>query len=264
MNRNKTSGALREDVYAYAFDKFNSSPEFLWKPFPNYAVFRREDNKKWYAVIMDLPKEKIGLKGKERVDILDIKCNPMTREILLEQKGFLPAYHLNRENWITVLLDGSVDKDLLFGLIDQSFEIAKGKSKKTLRYEPTSWLIPANPKYYDIQKAFADSDTILWKQSSSIIVGDTLYLYVAAPYSCIMYKCQALEVNIPYDYVDENVSMSKVMKIKRIHTYEKGKFGIEELQEHGVVSVRGPRGVPYGLKYKLEKAAEDNKSKLKQ
>lgn len=253
MKKRETEGAFRADIFDYANKKQGTMPEFLWIPFPNYAVLRRPDNKKWYAIVMDVPKNKLGLKGEERVDILDIKCTPALRDILLSQKGFLPAYHLNRENWIGVLLNGAAEKKTVFGLLDESYEIAGGKSKKSVRYEPTSWLVPANPKYYDVEKAFAQSDTILWKQSNSVIVGDTIYLYLAAPYSCVLYRCVAVEVDIPYEYDDGKVCMRKVMKIRRLHTYERGMFGLTALNEHGITSVRGPRGIPYGLRYKLEK-----------
>ncbi len=139
------------------------------------------------------------------------------------------------------------------GELDEGCEVAKVKPQKTKRYEPTSWLVPANPRYYDIQEAFSKSDTILWKQSNSVIIGDIIYLYLAAPYSCILYKCVAVEVDIPYEYDDGNVSMHKVMKIKLLHTYNRGTFGLNTLKEHGISSVRGPRSVPYGLRYKLEK-----------
>lgn len=128
---------------------------------------------------------------------------------------------------------------------------------KQVRTDTTSWLVPANPKYYDIQKAFAESDTILWKQSNTVIAGDIIYLYLAAPFSCVLYKCVAVEVDIPYEYDDGKVRMRKVMKIKRLHTYDKDTFGLDVLKEHGILSVRGPRSIPYGLRYKLEKESEN-------
>lgn len=260
MKKQLSNGATRTTVLDYALEKYATVPEYLWIPFPNYAVLRRADNKKWYAIIMDVPKNSLGLNGNERVDILDIKCNAFVREMLLRQKGFLSAYHLNRENWITALLDGSVDTTTLLDLIDQSYQIAQGKNAKAARFEPTSWLVPANPKFFDLEKAFAEAknDEILWKQSNSVIVGDTVYLYVAAPFSCVLYKCEVTETDIPYNYDDGNVRMSKVMKLKRWHTFERDVFGVAELKEHGIVSVRGPRHIPYGLLYKLEKASEQN------
>lgn len=259
MRKHIENGATRKHILDYAQNNYNSNAEYLWMKYPNYAVLRRFDNKKWYAIIMDVERNKLGLQGEERVDILDIKCSPSFREILLEQKGFLPAYHLNRENWITILLDGSVDCATVFGLLDESYELADSKSKMAKRFEPTSWLVPVNPKYYDIQKAFAENDTILWKLSNSVLVGDTIYLYLAAPFSCVLYKCTAIEVDIPYEYDDGKVSMSKVMKIKRLHTYDKYMFGLEELKKHGIISVRGPRSVPYGLMYKLEMEADEDR-----
>lgn len=132
MAKQMIHGATRNTIYDYTEKTFGTQIEYPWRSLPNYAVLRRSDNKKWYAIIMDVPKNKLGLQGKERIDILDIKCNPVFREMLLAQKGFLPAYHLNRENWITVLLDGTVDNDIVFGLLDESYKIAKGKSKNHL------------------------------------------------------------------------------------------------------------------------------------
>lgn len=257
-NPNNICGATRDTVYQHAADSYGTLPEHLWKPFPLYSVFRRVDNQKWYAIVMDIPKNKLGLSGDERVDVLDVKCSPAAQQQLLKQSGFLPAYHMSRKNWISVLLDGTVDCATVCSLLDDSYVIASGKSPKAKRTRPTSVLVPANPKYFDIEKAFAESKdgTILWKQSSSVIVGDTVYLYIAAPQSCIRYKCEAVEVDIPYDYADENVSMSHVMKIRLLHTYGENEFGIDMLKRRGVKSVRGPRSIPYSLRTELEESSQ--------
>ena len=82
------------------------------------------------------------------------------------------------------------------------------------------WIAPANPKYYNLEKAFSESETILWKQSSHVSVGDLVYLYIAAPVSAIRYKCQAVEVDSPYQYDDGKVHMNHVMKLKYLEQYE--------------------------------------------
>ncbi len=128
---------MRENILNYAKEQFGTEPEYLWRIFPNYAILRRSDNKKWFAVFMDVPKNKLGLDGNESIDILDVKCDPMIREIMRSKNGFLPAYHLNRDNWITVLLDGTVDEETIFMLIDGSYEITKGVAKKKTRHEIT-------------------------------------------------------------------------------------------------------------------------------
>ena len=121
------SGATRDSVYEYAEEQYGSIPEHLWTAFPLYSVFRRADNKKWYAIVMNIRGRKLGLDDDEYVDIVDVKCDPAVRDTLLGKPGFLPAYHLSRKSWITVLLDGTVDKDVLFGLIDQSYCLASGR-----------------------------------------------------------------------------------------------------------------------------------------
>ena len=114
----KDNGALKEDVLNYVKSKFDTSPEYLWKAYPTYAVLRHP-NKKWYAAIMSLPKEKIGLVGEGGIDVVTAKCD-----------SILPAYHMNKEHWIMALLDGSVEKEDIFFLLDNSYEIIE-KSKKT-------------------------------------------------------------------------------------------------------------------------------------
>lgn len=132
-NQDKLCGATRDTVYDYAADNYGTEPEHLWKAFPLYSVFRRADNKKWYAAVMDIQKNKLGLDGDERVDILDAKCSPATQQALLALPGFLPAYHMSRKNWITVLLDGTVDADTVCKLIDESYALAGGSAPKAKR-----------------------------------------------------------------------------------------------------------------------------------
>jgi predicted DNA-binding protein (MmcQ/YjbR family) len=37
--------------------------------------------------------------------------------------GFLPAYHMNKEHWLTVLLDNTVPEKEIYELIDDSYEL---------------------------------------------------------------------------------------------------------------------------------------------
>lgn len=125
------NGAVREDVIDYITNNYGSQPEYLWESTPTYAVFRHS-NKKWFAIIMNISKNKLGLKGEELVDILDVKCDFITKGSLAGQKGFFPAYHMNKEHWITVILDGSVERDRVFNLIDISYQLTALKKKRSL------------------------------------------------------------------------------------------------------------------------------------
>ena len=53
-------------IINYVKEKYCDNLEYLWKKFPEYAVLRRDDNKKWYAILMIVEKDKIGLSGKKK------------------------------------------------------------------------------------------------------------------------------------------------------------------------------------------------------
>ncbi len=94
-------------------------------------VFRHPASKKWFAAILDVPRDKLGLPGEGSAVILDIKCDPRMIGSLLSEPGFLPAYHMSKSTWITVLLDGSVPDDKIFFLLELSYDSVAPKRKKT-------------------------------------------------------------------------------------------------------------------------------------
>ena len=244
---------MRETVFAYIKRKYNISPEYPWVKYGSNAVFRHSDNKKWFALVMSVGKDKLGLPGEGSVDVVDLKIDDaMFHDLLVQKEGILPGYHMNKEHWITVLLDGTVEEHSVCGLIDASFLATASKKKKEKIRPPKEWIIPANPKFYDVQQAFDNAEIIDWKQSSSIKAGDTIFIYVAAPVSAILYKCRAVEVNIPCNYQDENLTITTMMKIKLLRRYDKKQFTFDRLKkDFGIYAVRGPRGVPNSLSHEL-------------
>ena len=96
-------------------------------------VFRHRENRKWFALVMfSLPREKLGAKDGGTVDILNLKCDPILQGSLLDGRRYFPGYHMNKEHWLTVVLDGSVSMEELKPLIDFSFDLTKTKKRKTL------------------------------------------------------------------------------------------------------------------------------------
>lgn len=117
----------RMRIITHLRDVYDAEPEHLWSKYPNYMVFRHLASKKWFAAIFDVPKDKLGLLGQERVDILNVKCGPLLLGTLLSEPGFLPAYHMNKETWVSILLDGSVPDDTIFPLLALSYDAAVPK-----------------------------------------------------------------------------------------------------------------------------------------
>lgn len=115
----------RNNVFAYAKKKFQADPDYPFERFPNYAVLRHADSEKWFALVMLVPRSKLGLEGSGDVEIIDLKAVPEKVGHLRTRDGFLPAYHMNKEHWLTVVLDGSVSASEIQTLLDESYELTK-------------------------------------------------------------------------------------------------------------------------------------------
>lgn len=92
-----------------------------------YAVLRNSNNK-WYGIVMDVPKNKFGIDSDEVVDVLDVKADTIIIDMLVGQRGFYRAYHMNKNQWISIFLDGSVSEDIIKNMIAESYE-KTGKKK---------------------------------------------------------------------------------------------------------------------------------------
>lgn len=112
-------------IVAYIKSSFGVDPEFLWEKSPNYAAFRKQENKKWFAVIMKLNKSKLGLDGQGDVEIINLKDTPENVQMLLNSKKYIQAYHMNKKYWFTACLDGSILDEELFDKIASSYAKAK-------------------------------------------------------------------------------------------------------------------------------------------
>lgn len=122
----------RVQLIQFIAEQYNAHEENPWKKYPNHSVFRHKDNQKWFALMMNISKSKLGLTSNAMIDVLNVKCDPMLISVLRNEKGVYPAYHMNKENWLTLALDGSIKDDQLKWLLDQSFELTASKKKKEL------------------------------------------------------------------------------------------------------------------------------------
>ena len=242
--------STREKLMVYAGKKYKVSPEHLWVRYPNYAVLRHGDNQKWFALFMDIPGDRLGLESGETVEIVDLKMgDPLLADLLVRQPGFFRGYHISRGNWISILLDGSVPFEELCRWLEESYLATASKETRP----PKDWIIPANPGYYDVEAAFAQAEEINWKQGRGIKTGDTVFMYVAAPVSAILYKCRVTKTDIPTYFDNGEVRMKSLMRIRLLKRYPPDRFTFDVLgKEYGIFAVRGPRGIPGSLKKALK------------
>ena len=116
---------MREEIEKYINEKYKALQEYPWIKYPNYATFKHRNNKKWFALIADVQYEKLKIKKEGIVDVINVKNLPEMIGSLRKESGILPAYHMNKEHWITILLDGTVEKQKILDLIDVSYELTR-------------------------------------------------------------------------------------------------------------------------------------------
>ncbi len=119
---------FREDntkkVIEFVKQKFDSSLEFLWPKFSNNAICRRHDNQKWYIIFIKISADKIGLNDKKIIEIIDLRVNKTDLNRLLDHKTIFPAYHMNKQSWITIKLDSVKHIEQIYDLIRASYALA--------------------------------------------------------------------------------------------------------------------------------------------
>ena len=120
----------REALESYILNHYSTEADYPWADTPHAAVFRHVANRKWFALFMEVPRDKLGLAGTEKLDIVNFKCDPVMIASLRGETGIFPAYHMNKASWITVALDGSVPVETIELLLDVSYELTKPKIRR--------------------------------------------------------------------------------------------------------------------------------------
>ena len=112
---------MREEIFQYVKKKYKVEPDYPFSTAPTYPVLRHKDNRKWFALIMDIPREKLG--------------DPMLVDMIVRQPGYFYGYHITRSNWISILLDGTVPLEEICQWIGESYAVTasrkKGKKRKS-------------------------------------------------------------------------------------------------------------------------------------
>jgi len=88
-------------------------------PFPDdrfSVTMKHKENNKWFALIMRVKGELY----------LNVKTNPEYSDLLRNTYSYIiPAYHMNKEHWNTIILSEKVDENMVKELIKQSYESTK-------------------------------------------------------------------------------------------------------------------------------------------
>ena len=111
----------RDEMIVYCLDKPFAVKEF---PFDFVTPVFKVGGKMFALMSLD---------GELRISL---KCNPERAiELREKHKTIIPAWHMNKKHWNTVKIDGTLATELIYELIDHSYELIVSKLTKTKKKE---------------------------------------------------------------------------------------------------------------------------------
>ena len=130
-NSNVFKEEQSKEIIQYISEKYKDNLEFLWEKFDDNAIWRNKQNNKWYGLLGKISKNKLGIDSDEIVEVIIIRYEKeKVNEIIDNQKVF-PGYHMNKQSWITIILDNSMENKELFNLVDNSYNLSLGNKRKS-------------------------------------------------------------------------------------------------------------------------------------
>ena len=114
---------LAEDVINFAYERFGDKLEFLWDKLPIAAILRHKVSRKWYAIFMKIPAQRLGIDDKNHIEILNLKVKSENIAKIVDKIKFFPAYHMNKNNWVTVNLNKIEHLSEIIPLILESYSL---------------------------------------------------------------------------------------------------------------------------------------------
>ncbi|MBP3893842.1 MAG: MmcQ/YjbR family DNA-binding protein [Atopobiaceae bacterium] len=113
-----------DELGAYVAERYGAVSDHSFKEDVSVTVYSRPDNRKWFAAAKNVGRRSVDAGSDGRIDILNVKLNPREVAALRSRDGFRPAWRMNQNSWVTILLDGTVSDDEVYELVDKAFALA--------------------------------------------------------------------------------------------------------------------------------------------
>lgn len=118
----------REELLEWCRQRYGTEPEYPWND--GNVVLRHRENRKWYGVVLEVGRDRLGLDGDGSVAVLNVKCDPVLIGSYRSREGFFPAYHMNKDNWLSILLDWPELDEPLRQLLELSYGLTAPKKRE--------------------------------------------------------------------------------------------------------------------------------------
>lgn len=126
----KESAMTLQELHEYMASHYGAESDHPIKEEHSITVFMRPDNKKWFAATKNIGCKSLGIDRAGRIDILNVKLDPRVVAKLRVREGFMPAWYMNQNSWVTILLDGSVPNEEIREYLDMAYALAGDKRGK--------------------------------------------------------------------------------------------------------------------------------------
>ena len=111
---------LRKQIVDYCLTLPGAYEDYPFDDF-NWTVMRHGYNKKAFALIF----ERMGHIW------VNVKCEPVKAEFLRSMyQSVVPAYHMNKTHWTSIILDGSVPEDAVRAMIADSYALIRPELRR--------------------------------------------------------------------------------------------------------------------------------------
>ena len=119
---------IYEDVLHYVKDQYNSTIVKPFKTNPDIKVLVTPKGK-WYALFLDVEYNKLQKDSlvDSKVKIVNLKHLSSEISTVIDNRNIFPSYHMNKNHWISVVLDNNIDIEYVKELIELSYNLVNNK-----------------------------------------------------------------------------------------------------------------------------------------
>ena len=119
---------IYEDVLRYVKERYNSTTVKPFKTNPDIKALVTTKNK-WYALFLDVEYNKLQKDSlvDSKVKIINLKHISSKISAITDNRNIFPAYHMNKNHWISVVLDNNIDIEYVKELIEISYNLVNNK-----------------------------------------------------------------------------------------------------------------------------------------
>lgn len=119
---------IYENVLCYVKERYNSTTVKPFKTNPDIKALVTIKNK-WYALFLDVEYSKLQKDSlvDSKVKIINLKHLSSEISTVINNRNVFPAYHMNKNHWISVVLDNNIDIEYVKELIELSYNLVNNK-----------------------------------------------------------------------------------------------------------------------------------------